>query len=103
MLDIGRDAMTTALPERVPIVSAMLRPPHRRPQVDVGLRSVPVAQRTTSAARSEPAEPASLGRRFGAVLVDWILCVMVASIFADPRRTPWPAPVVLIGEYAFFI
>src|SRR4051794_6927160 len=26
MLDIGRDAMTTALPERVSIVSAMLRP-----------------------------------------------------------------------------
>ena len=62
-----------------------------------------MAQRTTSAARSEPVEPASLGRRFGAVLVDWILCVMVASIFADPRRTPWPAPVVLIVEYAFFI
>jgi uncharacterized RDD family membrane protein YckC len=37
------------------------------------------------------------------VLVDWLLCVMVASIFADPRRTAWPAPVVLIGEYAFFI
>jgi uncharacterized RDD family membrane protein YckC len=62
-----------------------------------------VAQRTTSDAQPVPAEPASLGRRFGAVLVDWILCVLVASIFADPRRTAWPAPVVLIGEYAFFL
>src|SRR2546423_7704555 len=79
------------------------RSARRPPVLDSGLPSVPVAQRTTSAARSEPVEPASLGRRFGAVLVDWILCVMVASIFADPRRTAWPAPVVLIVEYAFFL
>src|SRR2546423_8417458 len=105
MLDIGRDAMTTALPEHVSIVSAMLRPgwpTSGRPTV-YGLNSVPVAQPTTSAARPAPAAPASLARRFAALLVDWILCVMVASIFADPRRTGWIAPLVLLVEYTLFL
>jgi len=62
-----------------------------------------VAQPTTSAARPAPAAPASLARRFAALLVDWILCVMVASIFADPRRTGWIAPVVLLVEYTLFL
>jgi uncharacterized RDD family membrane protein YckC len=63
-----------------------------------------VGQRTTPTAEPvvDPV-PASLARRFGALLVDWILCVMVSSIFADPRRTAWIAPVVLIVEYAFFL
>jgi uncharacterized RDD family membrane protein YckC len=47
--------------------------------------------------------PASLARRFGALLVDWLLCVLAAGLFADPRRDAWAAPLVLAGEYAFFL
>ena len=44
----------------------------------------------------------SLARRFGALFVDWILCLLVSSFFGDPRTNPW-VPLVLAGEYAFFI
>ena len=36
------------------------------------------------------------GRRFGALLVDWALCLVTASFYADPRGVPWPPVVVLI-------
>jgi uncharacterized RDD family membrane protein YckC len=63
-----------------------------------------VAQRTTPAGDASVADaPASLARRFGALLVDWLLCVMVASLFADPRRNGWIAPLVLLVEYTFFL
>jgi len=63
-----------------------------------------VAQSTTSS--PDPAAagaPASLGRRFGGLFVDWVLCLLAAGLFADPRRDAWAAPVVLIAEYGFFI
>ena len=44
----------------------------------------------------------SIGRRFVALLVDWILCLLVSGLFAEPRTNPW-VPLVLAGEYAFFI
>jgi len=47
--------------------------------------------------------PAPLIRRFGALLLDWILCVLVSGIFADPLRGGWPPVAVLIVEYAFFL
>ncbi|MEJ3745321.1 RDD family protein [Actinomycetes bacterium KLBMP 9797] len=48
-------------------------------------------------------EPASLGRRFGALVVDWVLCLLVSNFFGDPVRDGWPPVAVLIAEYAFFI
>jgi uncharacterized RDD family membrane protein YckC len=60
-------------------------------------------QQPTAPGQSAPWEPAPLPRRFGALLVDWILCVLVASLFADPRRVAWPPVAVLIGEYGFFL
>jgi uncharacterized RDD family membrane protein YckC len=48
-------------------------------------------------------EPAPLGRRFGALVIDWILCLLVASLYANPRVVPWPPVVVLVLEYGFFI
>lgn len=45
----------------------------------------------------------TLARRFGALLLDWILCVLVSGIFARPMVDGWPPVVVLIAEYAFFI
>jgi uncharacterized RDD family membrane protein YckC len=48
-------------------------------------------------------EPAPLVRRFGALLIDWLLCVLVSGLFADPMRDGWPPVFVLIVEYAFFL
>jgi uncharacterized RDD family membrane protein YckC len=68
------------------------------------LRSVPVAQRTTSSGAPAVVDPpASLARRFGALLVDWILCLLAAGLFADPRRDAWAAPLVLVAEYTVFL
>ena len=47
--------------------------------------------------------PASLGRRFVALLIDWILCVLASGIFADPRTDPWAPVAVLIVMYGFFL
>jgi uncharacterized RDD family membrane protein YckC len=44
---------------------------------------------------------AGLQRRFGALLVDWLLCLLVAGLL-DRFPNNW-APVVLIVEYAFFL
>lgn len=50
----------------------------------------------------DPALIPSIARRFGALMVDWILCILVASFFGDPSRNPW-LPLILAVEYAFFI
>src|SRR5688572_30305211 len=47
--------------------------------------------------------PASLVRRFGALVIDWILCVLVSGVFADPMRDGWPPVLVLILEYGIFL
>jgi uncharacterized RDD family membrane protein YckC len=44
---------------------------------------------------------ASLQRRFGALLVDWLLCLLVAG-FLGRFPNNW-APFVLVVEYAFFV
>lgn len=50
------------------------------------------------------AELPSLARRFGALLVDWALCLLVARLFgADLARDGWPPVAVLIIEYGLFI
>jgi uncharacterized RDD family membrane protein YckC len=43
----------------------------------------------------------TLARRFGALLVDWLLCLLIAGLFA-PLPNNW-APFVLIVEYGFFV
>jgi len=47
--------------------------------------------------------PPTLARRFGALLLDWILCVLVSGTFARPMVDGWAPVLVLIAEYAFFI
>jgi uncharacterized RDD family membrane protein YckC len=49
------------------------------------------------------AAPASLGRRFGALLIDWLLCLLVSRLFANPVTEGWPPVGVLIVEYTFFV
>ena len=46
----------------------------------------------------DPAEVqlAGFGRRFGALLIDWALCLVVASFYANPQAVPWPPVVVLV-------
>jgi uncharacterized RDD family membrane protein YckC len=52
---------------------------------------------------SRAGEPAPLGRRFGALVVDWILCVLVARLFADPTHDAWAPSLALIVEYGVFL
>ncbi|MFI1193944.1 RDD family protein [Micromonospora sp. NPDC020750] len=47
--------------------------------------------------------PPTLGRRFGALVIDWVLCLLVSNFFADPVRDGWAPVVVLIVEYALFL
>jgi uncharacterized RDD family membrane protein YckC len=48
-------------------------------------------------------EPADFGRRFAALLIDWALCLVIASFYADPRVVAWPPVLVLILFNALFI
>ena len=42
------------------------------------------------------AQPANFGRRFAALMIDWALCLVVASFYANPQLVAWPAVIVLI-------
>jgi uncharacterized RDD family membrane protein YckC len=41
-------------------------------------------------------EIAGLGRRFGALLVDWLISVLLCTPFVDPRASGWPPVAALI-------
>ena len=45
----------------------------------------------------------SFGRRFSALFIDWVLCLLVAGFYADPRVVAWPPVVILIAVYAVFL
>jgi uncharacterized RDD family membrane protein YckC len=49
------------------------------------------------------AEPVSLARRFGALVIDWILCLLAGGLIGRPERYPWAAPLVLVLEYTVFV
>jgi uncharacterized membrane protein (DUF485 family) len=45
----------------------------------------------------------SLARRFGALMVDWMLAALLSlGFFADPRVNPLPAMLIFIVAYALF-
>jgi len=46
---------------------------------------------------------ANFGRRFAALLIDWAICLVVASFYADPRAVAWPPVLVLIVINTIFI
>jgi uncharacterized RDD family membrane protein YckC len=52
---------------------------------------------------TEPGELPSLAKRFGALVIDWVLCLLISNFFGDPLRDGWPPVLVLILEYGFFI
>ena len=41
-------------------------------------------------------QPANFGRRFLALVLDWALCLLVASFYASPQRVAWPPVLVLV-------
>lgn len=46
----------------------------------------------------------SIAKRFGALFVDWILCLLVSGFFvADLRTATWEPLAVLVAEYALFL
>jgi uncharacterized RDD family membrane protein YckC len=46
----------------------------------------------------------SLKRRFGALMVDWMLAALLSLGFvADPRVDPLPAMLIFIASYALFV
>ncbi|WP_433550953.1 RDD family protein [Micromonospora zamorensis] len=47
--------------------------------------------------------PPTLGRRFGALIIDWVLCLLVSNIFADPVRDGWAPVLVLVLVYGIFL
>jgi uncharacterized RDD family membrane protein YckC len=49
-------------------------------------------------------EVASFGRRFGALLIDWALCTVVASLLvASLAANPWPQLGIFVLVHAFFV
>ncbi|MFI5911618.1 RDD family protein [Dactylosporangium sp. NPDC051541] len=48
-------------------------------------------------------QPAPLARRFGALLIDWISCLLIAGAFASPTDEPWLAPGLFVVVYALFL
>ncbi len=93
--------MGTELPRRIPIVSAVLR---SRCGVGDHSETIPVALPVVAARTNgtptafNPAEVhlAGFGRRLGALLIDWALCLVVASFYANPQVVPWPPVLVLV-------
>jgi len=48
-------------------------------------------------------EAPTLLRRFAALFVDWVLCLLIAGLVADPRRVAWVPVAILVFEYSFFV
>ena len=58
---------------------------------------------TAAAGAESRGVPAALGRRFAALMVDWIMCLLVSRLFVSTFSEGWTPLVVLIVEYAFFV
>jgi uncharacterized RDD family membrane protein YckC len=56
-----------------------------------------------AAEQEKPTISASLGRRFGALVIDWLLCVGVSLFFAPMTRVGFIPVGILVLEYTFFI
>ncbi|SBV30394.1 RDD family protein [Micromonospora krabiensis] len=63
----------------------------------------PPVERPVPPATDPAFKPADLGRRFGALVIDWVLCLLVSNFFADPVRDGWAPVLVLILVYGFFL
>ena len=66
-----------------------------------------MARQQDSAAPLVPAAdptntPPTLARRFGALMIDWVLCLLATNLYADPIRDNWAPVLMLIAVYGFF-
>jgi uncharacterized RDD family membrane protein YckC len=58
----------------------------------------------STAPETAASDTAGFGRRFVALLIDWALCTLVASLLVDDlRANPWPQLGVFIVVHAFFV
>ena len=57
----------------------------------------------TDGGKARAWEPATLLRRFAALMVDWIACLLITGTFTSPITEPWVPVAILIAEYGFFI
>jgi uncharacterized RDD family membrane protein YckC len=58
----------------------------------------------STAPETAGSDTAGFGRRFGALLIDWALCTLVASLLVDDlRANPWPQLGVFVLVHAFFV
>ena len=48
-------------------------------------------------------EPAGLGPRLAALVIDWALCLLIASAYASPSEVAWPPVLVLVLANTFFL
>ncbi|GIE76137.1 hypothetical protein Aph02nite_20870 [Actinoplanes philippinensis] len=48
-------------------------------------------------------EAAGLGPRLGALVIDWVLCLLIAGLYATPAEKAWPAPLLLVLANTFFL
>ncbi|BBH66783.1 hypothetical protein ACTI_34680 [Actinoplanes sp. OR16] len=48
-------------------------------------------------------EPAGLGPRLAAIVIDWVLCLLIASFYASPSEKTWPPVLILIVANTFFL
>ena len=71
--------------------------------VTLVVMATPPAQ-APRAADLEGTPTATFTRRFGALLIDWALCTVVAALFvANLRTNPWPQLGVLVVVHALFV
>jgi uncharacterized RDD family membrane protein YckC len=47
-------------------------------------------------------ETATLDRRFGALMIDWIICLIIGAAFGPLTGSPWPV-VVLVVQHAVLV
>jgi uncharacterized RDD family membrane protein YckC len=63
-----------------------------------------MAASTPGAVEEAQTDTAGFGRRLGALLIDWAICTLVASLFVDDlRANPWPQLGVFVLAHAFFV
>jgi uncharacterized RDD family membrane protein YckC len=68
----------------------------------LGSDTVSDTRQSAPASGTGPMQLATLPRRFAALLLDWIMCLLVAGWFAHPVGNLWTS-AVLVLEYAFFV
>jgi uncharacterized RDD family membrane protein YckC len=60
--------------------------------------------RNTGAVDLSSTDAASFGRRFGALLIDWVIATVIAALIVDSlRRNPWPQLGLFVLVHVVFV